>query len=96
MTAGVFQELIQAMLPYTGALGAVHQFVYVWEGLTPAGAGVLFVVAALIEPAWHGTRRRAAHPTDDQLRHQRVLRAGIALVCLRSCLPLPATISVRC
>jgi branched-chain amino acid transport system permease protein len=82
MIAGVFQELIQAMLPYTGALGAVHQFVYVWEGLTPAGAGVLFVLAAVIEPAWHGARRRAVHPTDDQLRRQRMLRAGIALMAL--------------
>ncbi|MBV8458135.1 MAG: branched-chain amino acid ABC transporter permease [Acetobacteraceae bacterium] len=82
MIAGVFQELIQAMLPYTGALGAVHQFVYVWEGLTPAGAGILFVLAAVIEPAWHGARRRVAHPTDDQLRRQRMLRAGSALIAL--------------
>jgi branched-chain amino acid transport system permease protein len=81
MIAGVFQELIQAMLPYTGALGAVHQFVYVWEGLTPAGGAVLFVAAALIEPTWHGARRRT-HPTDDQLRRQRMLRAGIALIVL--------------
>ncbi len=82
MIAGVFQELIQAMLPYTGALGAVHQFVYVWEGLTPAGAGVLFVLAAVIEPTWHGARRHVAHPTDDQLRRQRMLRAGITLIAL--------------
>ena len=52
MIVGVFQELIQQMLPYTGPIGAVRQFVYVWEGLTPAGALVIFFIAALAWPAW--------------------------------------------
>jgi branched-chain amino acid transport system permease protein len=96
MIAGVFQELIQAMLPYTGALGEVHQFVYVWEGLTPAGAVVLFVVGAVIEPVrvaarWgrevatsrtRWLRRYAPRNDTGGATRQRMLRAGIALIAL--------------
>ncbi len=82
MIAGVFQELIQAMLPYTGPVGAARQVVYVWQGLTPAGASIIFVLAALGYPAWRATRRRGAMPTDRQLRRERMIRAGIALLAL--------------
>ena len=82
MIVGVFQELIQQMLPYTGPIGAVRQFVYVWEGLTPAGALVMFVIAALAWPAWLFIRGRSGPRTDDQLRRQRMTRAGLALLGL--------------
>lgn len=82
MVVGVFQELIQQMLPYTGPIGAVRQFVYVWQGLTPAGALVVFVIAALAWPAWMLTRGRSGPRTDEQLRRARMTRAGIALLVL--------------
>ena len=85
MIAGVFQELIQAMLPYTGVIGAAHEFVYVWQGLTSAGAGVLFVAAALIERSWLAVRRMTPDRGPGQPRSVtggRMLRAGIALVAL--------------
>ncbi len=82
MIIGVFQELIQQMLPYTGPIGAVRQFVYVWEGLTPAGALVTFIIAAAAWPIWSLMKGRTGPRTDDQLRRQRMTRAGIALLVL--------------
>ncbi len=81
--AGVFQELIQLMLQYEGVIGDVRDTLYTWEGLTPTGAAIVFVVAGLGHWAWAATGRRRAVPLDDdQLRRQRMLRAGIAVLLL--------------
>ncbi len=58
--AGVFQELIQLMLQYEGAVGAVRDFIYTWEGLTPQGAVAVFAGAVLAQQLWSGTARQAA------------------------------------
>ena len=56
--AGVFQELIQLMLQYDGIVGAIRDALYTWEGLTPQGAVVVFVVAAGGHQVWAMLRRR--------------------------------------
>jgi branched-chain amino acid transport system permease protein len=59
---GVFQELIQIMMQSGGAIDALRQALYSWEGLTPAGAAMLFVLAAggaLVWTSWLRQRTRA-------------------------------------
>jgi branched-chain amino acid transport system permease protein len=81
--AGVFQELIQLMLQYEGPIGWVRDTLYVWNGLVPQGAVIVFVVAAAIHQAWAVLgRHRETEPDERQLRRQRMLRAGIALLVL--------------
>jgi branched-chain amino acid transport system permease protein len=81
--AGVFQELVQLMLQYEGPIGALRDTLYDWNGLTPQGAAIIFVAAAIIHQAWAMFgRHRDAAPDEQQLRRQRMLRAGIALVVL--------------
>jgi len=81
--AGVFQELIQLMLQYEGPIGAVRDTLYVWNGLTPQGAVIVFVVAAAIHQAWAMFgRHREAVSDERQLRRQRMVRAGVALLAL--------------
>jgi branched-chain amino acid transport system permease protein len=82
--AGVFQELIQLMLQqYEGVVGDIRDFVYTWEGLSPEGAVVIFVVAALCsELIGFAQRRRIARwPVRDH-RRERIMWAGFALLCL--------------
>ncbi len=81
--AGVFQELIQLMLQYEGPIGAVRDMLYDWNGLTPLGAVIVFVAAAVIHQAWiMFGRHRDTAPDERQLRRQRMVRAGIALLAL--------------
>lgn len=81
--AGVFQELIQLMLQYEGPVGAIRDFFYTWEGLTPKGAITVFVLAIICQRIWSGTVGRRAPPADDrQQQRQRMVRAGIALLAL--------------
>jgi branched-chain amino acid transport system permease protein len=83
VVAGVFQELIQLMLQYEGIVGTVRDLLYNWDGLTPQGAALVFLSAALVREGWLMVGRRRAAPLDDnQLRRQRMLRAGIALLAL--------------
>ena len=42
--AGVFQELIQIILQTSVTLTAVNDQLYTWEGLTPRGAVIIFIV----------------------------------------------------
>lgn len=79
---GVFQELIQSILPYEGPIGAIHNFIYVWQGLRPQGAAVTFVLAAAGQLVWTAMRRGAAPLDEYQRRRQRLMRAGFALVVL--------------
>ena len=58
---GVFQELIQIMMQSGGAIDALRQSIYTWEGLTPGGALTVFVVTAggaFVWTAWLGGRAR--------------------------------------
>ncbi len=81
--AGVFQELIQLILQYEGIVGAIRDFLYTWEGLTPKGAATVFLAAVACELAWAGTAgRRPAPANDRQRRRQRMIRAGAALLAL--------------
>jgi branched-chain amino acid transport system permease protein len=81
--AGVFEELIQLMLQYEGPIGAVRDTLYVWNGLTPLGAVIVFVVAAAVHQAWAiFGRHRGTAPDEGQLRRQRMIRAGVALLVL--------------
>jgi branched-chain amino acid transport system permease protein len=82
--AGVFQELIQLMLQFEGIVGEIRDFFYTWEGLSPQGAAVLFVVTAVaiqIRP------RATAPSTDQQRQRQRMIKA---LLCLAGLAVLPA------
>jgi len=81
---GVFQELIQLMLQrYEGIVGEIRDFIYSWEGLTPEGATACFAVAAFWGAGW-GFLRQAldARELMPGPKHQRMLRAGLALVAL--------------
>ena len=81
--AGVFQELIQLMLQYEGAVGAIRDFLYTWEGLTPEGAVVVFIAAIICQVLWSRVAgRRKAPANDQQRRRQRMIRAGLALLAL--------------
>jgi branched-chain amino acid transport system permease protein len=42
---GVFQELIQIMMQYGALIGALREAIYTWEGLTPTGALMIFIVS---------------------------------------------------
>jgi branched-chain amino acid transport system permease protein len=84
VVAGVFQELIQLMLQqYEGVVGVVRDFIYTWEGLTPEGAAVIFVVAAVVsELVGLLHRRRIARQLVIDHRRERMIRAGIVLLVL--------------
>jgi len=55
---GVFQELIQIMMQFGDAIGAVRETIYTWDGLTLGGAGLIFVVAVVACVIWMRFRRR--------------------------------------
>jgi branched-chain amino acid transport system permease protein len=84
VVAGVFQELIQLMLQFEGTVGDIREFFYTWEGLSPQGAGVIFLIAAaasLLRP------RAGGILTDQQRQRQRMIKA---LLCLAGLAVLPA------
>jgi branched-chain amino acid transport system permease protein len=55
--AGVFQELIQIMLQTSDTLTTVNDLLYTWEGLTPQGAAIIFVVVVALTLAWSAIAR---------------------------------------
>jgi branched-chain amino acid transport system permease protein len=82
---GVFQELIQIMMQFNDAVGAVRDLMYTWEGLTPEGAAVIFVIA--IGASLLTTRRRARAVDAGssswwQSRNGQFAKAGIAMLVL--------------
>jgi branched-chain amino acid transport system permease protein len=82
---GVFQELIQIMMQFNDTIGAVRDVLYTWEGLTPEGAGIIFVLAT--GASLLSTRRRArarAEPSANwwQSRNGQLAKAGIAVLVL--------------
>jgi branched-chain amino acid transport system permease protein len=83
VVCGVFQELIQLMLQqYEGIVGDIRDFVYNWEGLTREGAAACFAVGAFCG-GWAFVRQRlGARGLMPDSKHQRMIRAGLALVVL--------------
>jgi branched-chain amino acid transport system permease protein len=84
VVAGVFQELIQLMLQqYEGVVSDIRDLLYTWEGLSPEGAVVIFIVTAVCgELIGLMQRRRIARwPVRDH-RRERMIWAGFALLCL--------------
>jgi branched-chain amino acid transport system permease protein len=84
VVAGVFQELIQLMLQFEGPVGDIRDFFYTWEGLSPQGAVVMFVLAAaasMLRPRTRGALN------DRQRQRQRMIKA---LLCLAALALLPA------
>jgi branched-chain amino acid transport system permease protein len=82
---GVFEELIQIMLQFNDAIGAVREAFYTWEGLTPEGAAVIFVIATGASLLWTKYRGRggAAGPSPWwQSRNGQLTKAGIAVAVL--------------
>ena len=84
LVAGVFQELIQLMLQqYEGVVGVIRDFLYTWEGLTPEGAVSVFIFVALCsEVAGFAQRHRIARWPVRDLRRERMIWAGLALLGL--------------
>ena len=91
VVAGVFQELIQLMLQYEGPIGAIRDFCYTWEGLSPQGAAVIFVVAAVAA----ARPRRSVILNDQQRQRQRMIGPCYAWRDLRCCRRWRGRISVR-
>jgi branched-chain amino acid transport system permease protein len=55
--AGVFQELIRIMLQTSDTLTAINDQLYTWEGLTPQGAAIIFIVVVAVTLAWSAIAR---------------------------------------
>src|SRR5579885_2235833 len=78
---GVFQELIQIMMQFSDAITTVRDLIYTWEGLTPEGAAVIFVVATGASVL--STRKPPAAsgaPSWWQTRNGVLVKAAIAIV----------------
>jgi branched-chain amino acid transport system permease protein len=86
IVAGVFQELIQIMLQTSDTLTTVNDLLYTWEGLTPQGAAIIFVIVVAITVAW-STIARARYRDPDTLTpaertRSQLIRGGFLLVGL--------------
>jgi branched-chain amino acid transport system permease protein len=64
---GVFQELIQIMMQYGAFIGALRESLYTWEGLSPQGAAVIFVLACASEAIWTNALRGPFRDRFDRL-----------------------------
>jgi len=82
---GVFQELIQIMMQFNDAIGAVRDVLYTWEGLTPEGAAIIFIIAtgASLLVTRMQVRSAASGTTSWwQSRNGQFAKAGIAMLVL--------------
>jgi branched-chain amino acid transport system permease protein len=84
--AGVFQELIQIMLQTSDTLTYVNDLLYTWEGLTPQGAVIVFVVVVAITLAWSAiARARYRDPatlSPAEVKRKQLIKGGILLIGL--------------
>jgi branched-chain amino acid transport system permease protein len=84
--AGVFQELIQIMLQTSDTLTTVNDLLYTWEGLTPQGAAIIFVVVVAITVAWSAiARARYRDPdtlTPAERTRSQLIKGGFLLIGL--------------
>ncbi len=91
--AGVFQELIQIMLQTRDTLNAVNDLLYTWQGLTPQGALIVFVVAVAVTLAWSAiARARYRDPATlsaAERKRSQLIKGGLVLLGL-ILLPLAA------
>ena len=78
---GVFQELIQLVLPTDEWFDPIHDLIYTYEGLTPEGAAIIFVIAAGLSALWrwYETRETAAERTVTERRAGTVIKILVAL-----------------
>ncbi len=83
--AGVFQELIQIMLQANDWTLPIQDMLYTWDGLTPQGAGILFLGGVLAGGGFELLRARTA-PRGDELpqavRRRRAINMAILLAAL--------------
>ena len=86
---GVFQELIQIMLQFGELIGDLRETLYTWEGLSPTGAVIIFILSAGGAYLWTKSLRAKLHERMDLLSpaqhaHVRTLKIilGIVLVVL--------------
>ena len=86
---GVFQELIQIMLQFGELIGDLRETLYTWEGLSPTGAMIIFILSAGGAYLWTKSLRAKLHERMDLLSpaqhaHVRTLKIilGIVLVVL--------------
>ncbi|HZZ60013.1 MAG TPA: branched-chain amino acid ABC transporter permease [Roseiarcus sp.] len=91
---GVFQELIQIMMQTGGAIDALRQSIYTWEGLTLQGALMIFVLGsggAFVWTEWmrEPARVRFARLSPAQRRYAKAARA-VLFVLLLVLLPIAA------
>jgi branched-chain amino acid transport system permease protein len=86
IVAGVFQELIQIMLQTSDTLTMVNDLLYTWEGLTPQGAAIIFVVVVAITVAWSAIARARYRDPDTLTSAQRtrgqLIKGGFLLLGL--------------
>jgi branched-chain amino acid transport system permease protein len=86
IVAGVFQELIQIMLQTSDTLTMVNDLLYTWEGLTPQGAAIIFVVVVIITVAWSAIARARYRDPDSLSPAQRtrgqLIKGGFLLLGL--------------
>jgi branched-chain amino acid transport system permease protein len=84
---GVFQELIQIMMQFNDAIGTLREALYTWEGLSPEGAGAIFLATAIAEYLWTKTlrarmRARVARFTPAQHSYAKAARIVVAVLLL--------------
>ena len=85
MFFGIFQELIQIMMQFGDLVSALRETLYTWEGLTPQGALIIFVLSAggaflwtrMLHPK---VERQMARLTPGQARAAKLLRIGLLAV----------------
>jgi len=79
---GVFQELVQLLLPSADWFEPVHDLVYTYEGLTLGGALFIFAVAAGLSAilTWYESRESAAERDLTERQIGRVVRIVLALL----------------
>lgn len=83
--AGVFQELIQIMLQANDWTISIQDLLYTWEGLTPQGAGILFLGGVLAGGGFELLRARTAPRGDEPpqtVRRRRAINMAILLAAL--------------
>jgi branched-chain amino acid transport system permease protein len=91
--AGVFQELIQIMLQTSDTLTLVNDQLYTWEGLTPQGAAIVFIVVVVVTLVWSAIARaryRDAATLSAAERKRGQLIAGALVLAGLIVLPLVA------
>jgi branched-chain amino acid transport system permease protein len=84
---GVFQELIQIMMQFNDAIGSLREALYTWEGLTPEGAGAIFLATAIGTFLWTKSLRarvseRVARFTPAQHSYAKAARIILAVLLL--------------